>query len=282
MIEFSIKKELLGVNGVLNLDVSMKLENGEFLALSGDSGSGKTTILRCLAGLEKSKAYIKVDNEIYQDDKVFLPPQKRSIGFVFQDYALFENLSVERNLLFANQDKFLCDKILSLLDLTKLKNRKPHTLSGGQKQRVALGRAVMRMPKILLLDEPLSALDVNLRSKLQDEILKIHKEFNITTILISHDSDEIYKLANRMAILEGGKFTNIGTPKQILLKTKGSQKFAFYGRVLEIQRIDCVFLVTISIAQQLTQVVVCDLEDIKVGDNVMISTKAFNLNLSKI
>ena len=148
----------------LNVEISFK--NGSFISLSGESGSGKKTILRCLAGLEKANGFIKVDDEIWQDEKIFLSPQKRRIGFVFQEYALFENLSVKDNLLFVEKDIDHCNKLLDMLGLMSLKDRYPTNLSGGQKQRVALGRAMMRKPKLLLLDEPLSALDPHLRARL--------------------------------------------------------------------------------------------------------------------
>ncbi|ASM34605.1 molybdenum ABC transporter, ATP-binding protein [Campylobacter sputorum subsp. bubulus] len=282
MLSFDLKKPLLGANGKMTLEIKGSLNSGDFLALSGESGSGKTTFLRSLAGLEKSSGVIKVEDEIWQNEKIFLAPQKRKIGFVFQDYALFENLSVEKNLLFANNDKILCEKLLCILHLSKLKDRYPATLSGGQKQRVALGRAMMRRPKILLLDEPLSALDPNLRSNLQDEIAKIHSTFEMITILVSHDPDEIYKLANLLFVIKNGVIEKRGNPKEILLKTSGSQKFAFKGRVLNIEKIDTIFVVTLSVGQQITQVALAFIKDIKIGDNVMISTKAFNLNLVKI
>ncbi|PSM52298.1 molybdenum ABC transporter ModABC, ATP-binding protein [Campylobacter blaseri] len=281
MINLHIKKELFGANKNMLLDLTLQIQDKTFLALCGQSGSGKTTFLRCLAGLEKSVGLIKVDDEIWQDEKIFLPPQKRRIGFVFQDYALFENLTIEQNLLFVQKDKTLCQRLLDMLDIANLKDRYPNKLSGGQKQRVALGRAMMRKPKILLLDEPLSALDPNLRAKLQDEILKIHNEFKTTTILVSHDPSEIYKLANEMIELKDGKITRQGSPEKLLLKTQGSQKFSFSGSILNIEKIDSIFVVTVSIGQQITQIVVDEALDLKVADEVSVSTKAFNLNLTK-
>ncbi|MFA7022829.1 ABC transporter ATP-binding protein, partial [Aliarcobacter sp.] len=192
MISLNIKKELHGSNGVMNLDINLSLQNGEFVALSGDSGSGKTTLLRVLAGLEEAFGEIIVDGEIWLNEKIKKPIQKRDIGFVFQDYALFENLSVIDNLLYVKKDKDLAKQLLSLTDLYELKNRYPSSLSGGQKQRVSLCRALMKRPKILLMDEPLSALDPHMRLKLQDEILTLHKEFKTTTIMVSHDPSEMY------------------------------------------------------------------------------------------
>lgn len=282
MIEFSLKKELFGVNENMELNVEISFKNGSFISLSGESGSGKTTILRCLAGLEKANGFIKVDDEIWQDEKIFLSPQKRRIGFVFQDYALFENLSVKDNLLFVEKDIDHCNKLLDMLGLMSLKDRYPTNLSGGQKQRVALGRAMMRKPKLLLLDEPLSALDPHLRARLQDEISKIQDLFKTTTILVSHDPNEIYKLANYMFVLKNGKIFKKGTPKEILLKTSGSQKFAFSGTLLNLEKIDTIFIATVSVGQQITQIALGSDLGLKIGDEVTISSKAFNLNISKI
>lgn len=282
MIEFSLKKELFGVNENMELNVEISFKNGSFISLSGESGSGKTTILRCLAGLEKANGFIKVDDEIWQDEKIFLSPQKRRIGFVFQDYALFENLSVKDNLLFVEKDIDHCNKLLDMLGLMSLKDRYPTNLSGGQKQRVALGRAMMRKPKLLLLDEPLSALDPHLRARLQDEISKIQDMFKTTTILVSHDPNEIYKLANYMFVLKNGKIIKKGTPKEILLKTSGSQKFAFSGTLLNLEKIDTIFIATVSVGQQITEVALASDLGLRIGDEVTISSKAFNLNISKI
>lgn len=282
MIEFSFKKELFGVNKNMMLDVSANLDDGVFLALSGESGSGKTTLLRCLAGLERSDGFISVDGDIWQDKKLFLSPQKRRIGFVFQDYALFENLSVKENFLFVEKDHELATKLLDMLGLENLKDRYPNKLSGGQKQRVALGRAMMRKPKLLLLDEPLSALDPALRARLQDEIAKIHNAFKTITILVSHDPNEIYKLANKMYVIKDGKFVRSGSPKELLLKTSGSQKFAFTGTLLNLEKVDAVYIATVSIGQQITQIILSSDAGLTIGDEVSINTKAFNLNISKI
>lgn len=282
MIEFSLKKELFGVNENMELNVKISFKSGSFISLSGESGSGKTTILRCLAGLEKANGFIKVDDEIWQDEKIFLSPQKRRIGFVFQDYALFENLSVKDNFLFVEKDIDHCNKLLDMLGLMSLKDRYPANLSGGQKQRVALGRAMMRKPKLLLLDEPLSALDPHLRARLQDEISKIQDLFKTTTILVSHDPNEIHKLANYMFVLKNGKIIKKGTPKEILLKTSGSQKFAFSGTLLNLEKIDTIFVATVSVGQQITQVALASDLGLKIGDEITISSKAFNLNINKI
>ena len=277
MISLNIKKELHGSNGVMNLDINLSLQNGEFVALSGDSGSGKTTLLRILAGLEEAFGEIIVDGEIWLNEKIKKPIQKRDIGFVFQDYALFPNLSVIDNLLYVKKDKDLAKQLLSLTDLYELKNRYPSSLSGGQKQRVSLCRALMKRPKILLMDEPLSALDTHMRVKLQDEILALHKEFGTTTIMVSHDPSEMYKLASRVLVLKDGKIIDDGLPKDILLKTQGSQKFSFEGELLDIIKVDVINIAIVAIGQQIVEVVLShdEARKLQIGQKVNVSTKAF-------
>ena len=277
MINLNIKKELHGSNGVMNLDINLSLQNGEFVALSGVSGSGKTTILRIVAGLEEASGEIIVDDEIWLNENIKKPIQKRDIGFVFQDYALFPNLSVLDNLLYVKKDKDLAKKLLRLTDLYELKNRYPDSLSGGQKQRVSLCRALMKRPKILLMDEPLSALDTHMRVKLQDEILALHKEFGTTTIMVSHDPSEMYKLASRVLVLKDGKIIDDGLPKDILLKTQGSQKFSFEGVLLDIIKVDVINIAIVAIGQQIVEVVLShdEARKLQIGQKVNVSTKAF-------
>ena len=284
MISLNIKKELHGSNGVMNLDINLSLQNGEFVALSGVSGSGKTTLLRVIAGLEEASGEIIVDGEIWLNEKIKKPIQKRDIGFVFQDYALFSNLSVIDNLLYVKKDKDLAKQLLSLTDLYELKNRYPNSLSGGQKQRVSLCRALMKRPKILLMDEPLSALDPHMRLKLQDEILTLHKEFKTTTIMVSHDPSEMYKLASRVLVLKDGKIIDDGLPKDILLKTQGSQKFSFEGELLDIIKVDVINIAIVAIGQQIVEVVISNIEaqNLIIGEKVNVSTKAFSPTIKKI
>ena len=277
MIKIDINKKLHGGHGEMDLDVNLEIKQGDFVALSGQSGSGKTTLLRMLAGLEDSKGRVKIGDELWQDEKMMLPSQKRKIGFVFQDYALFPNMSVEQNLLFVKKDQALAKHLLDLTQLSELKDRLPNTLSGGQKQRVSLCRAMMNRPKLLLMDEPLSALDPAMRTKLQSEILALHKEFGTTTIMVSHDPSEIYRLASRVVVLNFGKIINDGLPKDVLLKTRGSQKFSFEGELLDIVKVDVINIAIVSIGQQLVEVVVSDNEvkNLKIGQSVSLSTKAF-------
>ena len=219
MIKIEIQKKLHGSQGDMMLDVNLEIQKGEFIVLLGESGSGKTTLLRILAGLERSEGNISVEESIWLRRQKMLPPQKREIGFVFQDYALFDNMSVEENLLFVNEDKVLAKRLLEMTELTQLATRNVKGLSGGQKQRVSLCRAMMKKPELLLMDEPLSALDPIMRTKLKDEILKLHKIFGTTTIMVSHDMDASYQLADRILVLEQGKIIADGSPQELFKKS---------------------------------------------------------------
>ncbi|MEA3455780.1 MAG: ATP-binding cassette domain-containing protein [Campylobacterota bacterium] len=284
MITVDLHKRLLGSSGEMDLDVSFSIKEHEFAALTGESGSGKTTLLRILAGLEKAEGIVEVNGVFWQDKKIVLAPQKRGIGFVFQDYALFPNMSVEQNLLYVQRDKLLSKHLLEMTGLYKLRDRLPATLSGGQKQRVSLCRALMSRPKLLLMDEPLSALDPAMRTKLQHDILQLHKEFGTTTIMVSHDPSEIYRLADRVILLNQGKITQEGTPKDLLLQTQGSQKFSLRGELLDIIKADVIHVAIIAIGQQIVEVVLDEKESqiFQAGDTVQVSTKAFAPSISKI
>ena len=284
MIKIDITKKLHGSNGEMDLNVDLTIQSGDFVALSGQSGSGKTTLLRILAGLEEAQGNIEVEEEFWLKPKFCLPPQKRKIGFVFQDYALFPNMSVQENLLYVSKDYALAKQLLEMTNLSELSKRMPNSLSGGQKQRVSLCRALMNRPKILLMDEPLSALDPHMRTKLQNEILTLHKEFGTTTIMVSHDPSEMYRLSNRVIVLNNGKVINDGSAKEVLLKTKGSQKFSFEGELLDIIKVDVIHIAIIAIGQQLVEVVIGSHEakELVIGQSVSVSTKAFAPTIKQI
>jgi len=284
MIDININKKLQGSVGDINLSINIHIKEHDFIAVSGKSGSGKTTFLRILAGLQEANGTIKIEDRFWLNKNKSIPVQERDIGFVFQDYALFPNMSVEDNLLYVSKDKELAKHLLSLTELDSLKKRLPNRLSGGQKQRVSLCRAFMRRPKILLMDEPLSALDPYMRSKLQHDILVLHKEFKTTTIMVSHEPSEIYKLANRVLVMEQGRVIEDGIPKDILLKTYGSQKFSLRGELLDIVKADIIYIAVVAIGQQIVEVVLDEIEasSFRVGENVQVSTKAFSPSLSHI
>lgn len=283
MLELNIYKKLQGSQGEMALNVELSIKEQDFIALSGQSGSGKTTLLRILAGLEEAKGSIRLGDDIWLDEKNSLPTQKRGIGFVFQDYALFANMSVEQNLLYVKKDKVLAKHLLELTHLSELKDRLPSTLSGGQKQRVSLCRALMNRPRLLLMDEPLSALDPTMRTQLQEDILKLHHEFGTTTIMVSHDPSEIYRLANKVFVLNQGKVIQEGTAKELFLKAHGSQKFSLKGELLDIIKADVIYIAIVSIGQQIVEVVLDEHEakTLKIGQSVQVNTKAFAPSLSQ-
>ncbi len=281
MLKIDIDKKLHGSKGEMSLNVNLEIEEGDFVALSGKSGSGKTTILRILAGLESSNGTITIGDEIWQNRDFNLSVQRRKIGFIFQDYALFPNMSVEQNLLFVEKDRELANYLLEITELSSLKKRLPLTLSGGQKQRLALCRAFMNRPKLLLMDEPLSALDPYMRSKLQKEILRLHKEFKTTTIMVSHEPAEIYRLASRVLVLEQGEIVDDVNVKDFLTKTSDSQKLSFEGELLEILKVDSNYVAIVAIGQQLVEVAISkeEAESLVIGDSLNLSTKSISVNI---
>jgi molybdate transport system ATP-binding protein len=217
MIRIDIERKMLTSEGLRPLQIDVCIPGGELVAVRGKSGVGKTTLLRIVAGLLKpDRGFIQIGNTVVFDSakKINLPPQRRDVGFMFQDYALFPNMTVEQNIAFGacrgviNRAPTTAD-LIETFDLTALRRQKSDKLSGGQKQRVALARALARQPKILLLDEPLSALDEEMRFALQQEILKAHNLLNLTTLMVSHDSNEIQSMATVvMAIGYECRFNN--------------------------------------------------------------------------
>lgn len=200
--------------------LDLVVNQGEFVVLLGASGSGKTTILRAVAGfVEISNGTITANG--FRIDK--LPVERRNVGVVFQDYALFPHMTVRQNIDFGlrirkvpNQEKSrLVDEMLDLVDLRRYADVKPNLLSGGQKQRVALARALVYTPSVLLMDEPLSALDRKLRGGLQEEIRRIVRKAGITTLYVTHDQEEAFNLADRVAILQNGRLTQVANPTEL-------------------------------------------------------------------
>lgn len=284
MIQIDAYKILQTADGELPLDISLTIQKGQFVAIYGNSGAGKTTLLRILSGLtDAEKVNIKVNEFIWDDaDKKFhLPVQKRSIGFVFQDFALFPNLTVKENLEFAlskNDSKEIVSELIDLMELQSLQNSKPQNLSGGQKQRVALARAIVRKPEILLLDEPLSALDDDMRFKLQDYILKIHQKYKLTTLMISHSISEIFKLSDKVIVVDKGKIIKEGTPEMVFSEQKISSKFQLTGEIISIVKSDIIHVVQVSSGNAIVKVIATEEEarEYKIGQKVLVASKAFN------
>ena len=204
MLRMHIEKPLHGSSGAMTLSVNQEVDKGDFVVIMGESGAGKSTLLRIIAGLEKAQGEITLDGAVWQDARKTLPIQQRNVGFVFQDYALFDNMSVKENLLFVNPDTPLADELLEMMEIAPIAQRNVTKLSGGQKQRVALARALMRRPKLLLMDEPLSALDPRMRRKLSRQIIALHERFGMTTLMVSHDVTEAKAMATRLWFVESG------------------------------------------------------------------------------
>jgi spermidine/putrescine ABC transporter ATP-binding subunit len=201
-------------------NVSLKFVDGEFFGLLGPSGSGKTTLLRSIAGfIELDSGQVLLDGE----DIGPIPVHKRDIGMVFQNYALFPHMTVFDNVAFGlsvrkmatGEIKQRVDEILGLVRLAGLQERKPKQLSGGQQQRVALARALVTRPRVLLLDEPLGALDKHLREEMQVELRRIQREVGITTIFVTHDQEEAMTLSDRIAIMNQGRIEQLGAPLEV-------------------------------------------------------------------
>jgi molybdate transport system ATP-binding protein len=290
MIRIQVRKALSMSEGEKALQIETSLETGSFTAIYGKSGAGKTTLLRLLAGLiEPEQGYIEVDSQVWLDTqkKVNLPPQKRSIGFVFQDFALFPNMTVQENLQYASgnkPDQEFIKQLLAMVSMEKLAHRKPGTLSGGQKQRVALARALVRRPSILLLDEPLSALDQEMRHKLREEIHLLHQQFKTTTLLVSHDLAEIYRLANQVLVLEEGNITKSGKPDEVFSEKRLSSKIQLTGEVVRIVPGEVVYIIEILTGNTVIKTIATkeEAEQLDIGNQVMVFSKAFNPIIKKL
>ena len=290
MIKLDVEKKLLAAEGEMILRVNTIIEEGDFVTLYGASGAGKTSTLRMLAGLMKpDRGSIVVNDKPWfdADKNINIRPQNRKIGYVFQDYALFPNMTVRANLEFAlpkGSAKNRIADLIEIIELGSLQDRKPLSLSGGQQQRVALARALVQQPRILLLDEPLAALDNKIRLKLQDYLLSVHREFNLTTILISHDIGEIIKLSSHLLILDEGKIVQQGHPDEVFTNRKISGKFKFTGEILKIEQEEVIYIATVLVQTEIVKVVLqqSEIEDLSVGDKVVVASKAFNPILYKV
>lgn len=272
------------------LEINCQIEKGQLITLYGKSGAGKTSTLRILAGLLKPDGgHIIVNENSWVDisKKINLRPQKRKIGYVFQDYALFPNMTVRENLFFALEkggDKNIIHELIDIIELGELQNRKPDNLSGGQKQRVALARALVQRPQLLMLDEPLSALDHDMRTKLQGYILKVHREFGLTTILISHDVSEVVKMADRILVLENGKIIQDGTSDSIFSKNINENIFQLKGTIKSIKEKNGKLEVSILIGDNLISISLEkeELNEYKIGDLISLTIDSSNPIIQKI
>lgn len=215
-------------------DLTLSVNNGEFLVLVGPSGCGKSTTLRMIAGLESvTSGEILLDGIKIND----LPPGKRDIGMVFQNYALYPHMTVEENLAFPLKIKKMekksiknrVNEISELVELSELLKRYPKQLSGGQRQRVALGRAIVREPKVFLFDEPLSNLDAKLRTQMRNEIISLQRKLNVTSVYVTHDQTEAMTMGDRIVLMNNGNIMQIGTPEEIYNKPQNLFSAEFIG-----------------------------------------------------
>lgn len=215
-------------------EVGLEINDGEFFAMLGPSGSGKTTCLRLIAGFERpTSGEIFVLGESVKN----VPPYRRNVNTVFQDYALFPHLSVSENVAYALKIKKIAknirrteaDKILEMVRLQGYGDRKPSELSGGQRQRVALARALINRPKILLLDEPLGALDLKLREEMQEELKSLQRSLGITFVFVTHDQGEAFSMADRLAVFNEGRVAQLGTPEDVYYRPQSPFVASFVG-----------------------------------------------------
>ena len=218
-VEIEHLDKYYGDNHVIN-DVSLSVNAGEFLSFLGPSGCGKTTMLRSIGGFETIEGGdIKIDGE----SVIKLPPHKRNVNTIFQHYALFPHLNVYKNIAYGLRDKKMSkqeiddevEKALSLVQLDGFEDRMPSQMSGGQKQRVSIARAIVNHPSVLLLDEPLTALDMKLRKEMRYELRNLQRSLGITFIYVTHDQEEAMIMSDRIAVLNGGKIEQLGTPAEI-------------------------------------------------------------------
>ncbi|WP_237151970.1 ABC transporter ATP-binding protein [Oryzibacter oryziterrae] len=226
-------KKSFGTNTVVH-DFSLSIEKGEFVSFLGPSGCGKTTILRMIAGFElASSGSITIGGK----DVTYLPPAKRNVGMVFQAYALFPNLTVAENIGFglkiagASQSDIntRVSEMLDMIKLPHLKDRYPYQMSGGQQQRVALARAIAVRPQVLLLDEPLSALDAKIRVSLREEIRALQRQLGITTVFVTHDQEEALSISDRIVVMYEGRANQVGAPFEIYNNPKTRFVASFVG-----------------------------------------------------
>lgn len=274
------------------LDVTFEIPPGKVIALFGHSGAGKSSVLRLISGLEiADEGMISNGEEIWFDGGkgINLSPQRRSVGIVFQDCALFPHMTVERNVAYGIKEKERlreAKELISLVGLSDYERYYPAQLSGGQKQRVTLARAMARRPDLLLLDEPLSALDWEARMRLQEDLKQIIKRFHTTTLYVTHDVSEVYKLADYVVVLESGRVVKQGTPEEVFLGKKLSTRVQITGKVVGIEYDSIMAAVTVLHAGQFFKTLI-DTEEmerlnLRVGDDVVIGAKSSDVILFKI
>ena len=292
-LQFKATKTLHTTSGPQLLDVRFELPKGGKLAIYGPSGAGKTTLLRVLSGLtEVTTGYIEVDGEVWLDTtrRIDLPTRHRSIGFVFQDFALFPHLTVRQQLEYARDkttDGKIVAELLDLMELQSLQHLRPALLSGGQQQRVALARAIARRPQLLLLDEPLSALDDEMRYKLQEYLLKIHRHYQLTTLLVSHHLPEVLRLSDKVMVLEKGSVSREGSPPALFFapsQDPSSARFKTVGEITAIAFSEGNYIITVLCADTFINVALTAAQAtyLQVGKKVWVTSNDFHPVISPL
>lgn len=289
MIDISLEKDIPTATGNKKIQVELQLEKGKSACLYGASGTGKTTIFRILAGLEPAEAgHITINGTTWYNSakKIQLKPQERNIGFMFQDYALFPHMTVQENLNYAlkkGRNRQIIEELLEIIELKNFKDRKPNTLSGGQQQRVALARSLVNKPELLLLDEPLAALDKGMRIKLQDYIINLQQNFGFSLLLITHNLGEIIKLTSQLYTLEE-QFRGPFDPVTHFTGGTVSGKFQIEAELIEIRKEDILVLLSLLSGNKIIKVVIPpdEAKHLQIGDQLLVASKGFNPLIYKI
>lgn len=282
-----INTTMHSAQGAMPLQLKTEFSAGSITAISGESGAGKSTVLRMIAGLKApEQGEIRYGNTIWFNGKTHTPARQRRVGLVFQDYALFPNMSVREQLGYAQHQRNpkKVDALLAQMGLSQLAERKPAQLSGGQQQRVALARALAAEPKILLLDEALSALDRSLRLELQHHLIDWQCESGAIVIVVSHDLGEIFRLASRVLKLERGQIIMEGTPAEVLLPQRASGRLQLTGTLLAIETAGVAALLTVACGTEIIATLVNpdEARQYAIGQTVTVSLSGASATITAI
>ncbi|HUI92728.1 MAG TPA: ATP-binding cassette domain-containing protein [Chitinivibrionales bacterium] len=283
----TVRKRLTAGDTAFELDFCIDAGGMDCVALFGHSGAGKTTLLRMIAGLTvPDEGRIALGDRVLFDSaaRINVPPQHRRVGLVFQEYALFPRMTVEQNVRYglARDAGGSVDSLLETFGLAPLRRRLPAMLSGGQQQRVALARTLAANPSVLLLDEPLSALDPVMRTSLQEALCSARRAMPVLTFLVSHDCGEIFRLATRVVRIADGSITASGTPQEVFAAPGDRMRVS--GQVLDNRKHGAINVVTIAVGEEISRIALSpdEAEGLAVGDLVSVSVKAFNPDVRKI
>ncbi len=234
-----------GNNPVIK-NLTFSIEKGQLISFVGESGSGKSTFLKCLSGLENiNSGKVILNDKIINDKNLFVKPQKRKIGYVFQDYPLFPHLNIKENICFNLEKRYFknFDDIVKLTNLKPLLERYPHEVSGGELQRVSIARSIIREPDLLLLDEPFSNLDANIKYSIRDEICKIIKKTNTTTILVTHDINDALNISDKILIFKAGIVQQYSDPEKMYCKPANCYCAEVLGEINKFPKDDKIYYI---------------------------------------